>query len=393
MRAELEGNGSSLVRVVHVVESLDSGAVEGWLLTMLRTARDAGIPLDWTFYCVLPKDGKHDVLARELGATVLHSPVELHATTAFMRALRHTLRDGRFDVLHCHHDIVSAIYLLAAAGLPIKRRIVHAHNADLGVPTPKARKAAILRVLLRRTCLLAADCIVGISEHTLETILGRAARDSKCELVLYYGIDTASYHRSEPDRTAIRRSLDLPPSAKILLFAGRMVWYKNPLFVLEILEQLRDSEPDAVAVFAGAGPLMEKVRALAVEKGLEHRVRVLGWRSDTVMLMRAADLFVFPRIEKSVPGFGIEGLGLVVVEAQAAGLPALLSRGIPQDAIVIDELCRTLSLDDGPSTWAAATRQVFATNRSHEKVAVAAIDSSRFSAAASLASLQQLYSS
>jgi glycosyltransferase involved in cell wall biosynthesis len=360
---------------------------------MLRTARDAGIPLDWTFYCVLPRAGKHDALARELGATVLHSPVEFRSTTAFMRALRHTLRVGRFDVLHCHHDIVSAIYLLAAAGLPIKQRIVHAHNADLGVPTPKARKAAVLRVLLRQICLLAADCIVGISEHTLQTILGRAARDSNCEVVLYYGIDTSSYHGSAPDRTATRRSLDLSPSAKILLFAGRMVWYKNPLFVLEILEQLRDSEPDAVAVFAGTGPLMEEVRDLAIEKGLEHRVRVLGWRSDTATLMRAADLFAFPRIEKTVPGFGMEGLGLVVVEAQAAGLPALLSRGIPRDAIVIDDLCHTLSLDDGPGAWAAATREILATDRPDEKVAVATIDSSRFSAAASLASLQQLYSS
>src|SRR5665213_399679 len=107
MRAEVDKSPtSSPVRVVHVVESLDAGAVESWLLTMLRTARDVRIPLDWTFYCVLPRAGKHDALARELGATVLHSPVELHSTAAFIRNFRRTLRDGRFDVLHCHHDIV-----------------------------------------------------------------------------------------------------------------------------------------------------------------------------------------------------------------------------------------------------------------------------------------------
>ena len=87
--------------------------------------------------------------------------------------------------------------------------------------------------------------------------------------------------------------------------------------------------------------------------GLEDRVRMLGWRDDTVALMRVADLFVFPRAEEVSDDLGKEGLGLVVVEAQAAGLSALLSRGIPDDAIVIPELCETLSVSEGSKAWAS----------------------------------------
>lgn len=383
----------SIPRVVHVVESLDTGAVEGWLLTMMRTARSAAIPLDWTFYCVLPHEGRNDTLARELGATVLHSPVEMVDTLVFMRALRRTLRAGHFDVLHCHHDIVSALYLIAAAGLPIRRRIVHAHNADLGVPTPNARKAAVLRQIMRHVCLAGSDCIVGISRHTLETMLGRGAQDTNCETVVYYGIDTAPYRKIRPDRVAVRRELNLPDDAQILLFAGRMVWYKNPLFVLDVLSRLRKSNPRAVAVFAGSGPLKGEVERVAEERGLSDRVRTLGWRNDTPALMQVADVFVFPRVETRTDGFGIEGLGLVVVEAQAAGLAAVVSHGIPQDAIVLDAQCHTLGLSEGAEHWAEITSKVLSGPRPQKDLAVAAIDSSRFSAANSLASLQRLHES
>lgn len=394
MRAEVNQHVTqSAPRVVHIVENLDTGAVERWLLTMMRTARNAAEPLDWTFYCVLPQEGKHDALARELGATVLHSPVEMRDTLAFMRALRRTLRAGDFDVLHCHHDIVSALYLIAAGGVPIRRRIVHAHNADLGVPTPNARKAAMLRYIMRRICLVASDCIVGISRHTLETMLGREAQDTSCETVVYYGIDTAPYHKMPPDRVAMRRELKLADDAQILLFVGRMVWYKNPLFVLDILSRLRDSNPRAVAVFAGSGPLEGEVERVAEERGLSDRVRTLGWRNDTSRLMQVSDVFVFPRVETRTAGFGIEGLGLVVVEAQAAGLAAVLSRGIPEDAIVLDAQCHTLGLSEGPERWGEITSKVLSGSRPQKDLAVAAIDSSRFSAANSLASLQRLHKS
>jgi glycosyltransferase involved in cell wall biosynthesis len=358
---------------------------------MLRTARSEGVTLDWTFYCVLPSVGKHDQLARDLGATVVHSPVKMRETVAFIRAMRRYIGAGDFDILHCHHDIVSALYLIAAAGLPIRRRIVHAHNADLGVPTPNRRKAAFLRAIMRRICLATSDCIVGISRHTLETMLGRSAREDRCETVVYYGIDTTPYHGSPPDRAAIIRELNLPDGAEILLFAGRMVWYKNPLFVLDILECLRQSHSQTVALFAGSGPLVSEVERLAKERGLADHVRVLGWRNDTSNLMRVSDVFIFPRVETRVDGFGIEGLGLVVVEAQAAGLASVISRGVPEDAIVIREQCHVVALSDGPEEWAAVTRKILSGARPRQDVAVAAIDSSRFSAASGLASLQRLY--
>src|SRR2546427_8819648 len=109
-------------RVLHIVENLDGGTVENWLLRMLRHARRRSVDVDWSFYCALGQSGVMDNEAQALGARVIHSPVPIGRKRDFVRALRAELRRGNYDVLHCHHDIVSAVYLMAASGMPIRRR-------------------------------------------------------------------------------------------------------------------------------------------------------------------------------------------------------------------------------------------------------------------------------
>jgi hypothetical protein len=97
---------------------------------MLGHARKRDTEIDWTFYCILKQAGAMDAKARALDGGVIHSPVPLVRKREFFRALRSELRCGNYDVLHCHHDILSGIYLLASVGIPLRRRIVHVHNAD-----------------------------------------------------------------------------------------------------------------------------------------------------------------------------------------------------------------------------------------------------------------------
>lgn len=377
--------------MIHIVESLDVGAVETWLLRMLRAGRTSGEQLDWTFYSVLPRPGRFDDTARQLGATVINSPVGLNEKVAFVRHLRRTLRNGNFDVMHCHHDVVSAVYLVASAGLGVPRRIVHVHNADLHVPTGSPRRAALLREPMRRVCLRLANRIVGISNYTLDTFLHGRARLAHRDVVLYYGIDTLPFHAARPNPRALRQSLGLPDVSRILLFVGRMVGYKNPLFLVDILAEIAASEPNAYAVFAGAGPLEDQLRDRAKVLGIADRILVLGWRDDIIALMQSSDVFVFPREEKVTTEAGTEGLGLVVVEAQAAGLPSILSRGVPDDAIVLKELCDVVPLSAGPAEWGVTVRRILARSRNSGESALATIENSPFSLDAGYHNLTALH--
>ena len=343
------------MKVLHVVESLDRGAVENWLVRMLEFAKRQGVRLDWTFYCTLAQPGLLEERARHCGARIVHSPVPLAQPGAFISALRRELKRGDYDVLHCHHDLVSGIYLAASVGLPIRRRLVHAHNSDESVLTPSPLKQRLYRPLLRGLCLAIADGFVGNSNHTLDTLLAGRLRRLGSDTVHYYGVDPSPFGVEAPDRAAFRRGLDLPEDAIILLFGGRMTPEKNPVFTVDILAALRSIEPRTFAVFAGEGSEELAVVERAKLLGVGDSVRMLGWRSDLPNIMRNADWFILPR-----PEHPKEGFGLAIVEAQLAGLRLLVSQGVPDDPFLATASFRRLSLKAPAAEWAAAAVDLMA---------------------------------
>lgn len=374
------------MKVLHIIENFKSGSVENWLVRMLAHARKRGVAVDWTFYCAVGQPGAKDEEVRALGATVIHSPVPLGRKWAFIRALRDELQHGKYDVLHSHHDLVSAVYLVAAVGLPINKRIVQVHNADESVLTPSVLKQRILRPILRQTCLGMADRIVGNSNHTLDTFIAGRERRPGMDLVHYLGVDSARFEMAVGDRVKFRRDLDLADSARILLFAGRMVPEKNPVFAVDVLAEMRRLDPAAVGVFVGAGSLEETARRRCTELGVEQAVRFLGWREDVPEIMCACDWFILPHPEDPV-----EGLGLAVVEAQLAGLRMLLSRGILDDPLLPTASFRRLALADGPQVWAKAAIDLLAQPAPSRTAALAALRESPFDMDAALADLLSLH--
>jgi glycosyltransferase involved in cell wall biosynthesis len=373
-------------RVLHIVENLDRGAVENWLVRMLRHARAAGQAPDWTFYCALGVPGALDHEARALGARILYSPVPVSRKIAFARALRDEIRNGRYDVIHAHHDLVSGLYMAAAAGLPPALRLVHAHNADEIVLTPNPLKQALLRGPLRRTGLAMADRILGISNHTLDTYLAGRPRRVGRDVVHYYGVDPAPFRDITVNRTAFRRALGLADDALILLFGGRLVPEKNPVFAVDVLAALRAREPRAVLVYAGAGSEEAAIVPRAAALGVSDSVRLLGWRSDLPHVMAQADWFILPR-----PEHPMEGFGLAVVEAQLAGLRMLLSRGISDDPLLPTASYRRLGLAEAPDAWADAAMALLQEPAPSREAALAALTRSPFDMDTALAHLNQLH--
>ena len=374
-----------IVRVLHVVENLNNQAVENWLIRVLLAASRDYPEFRWTFFCVLGKQGRLDEEARRLGAEVIHSRYELGDKRRFLLGLREVMKRGQYDILHCHHDIMSAAYLAASAGLRFRKRIVHLHNTSLGLPTSSRIKADLAREPMRQVCLRMADQVVGISKEALESLLGSREQDPKWHQIVHYAVDTARFAEACPDRVEFRRALGFDPATRILLFVGRMVEYKNPCFLIEILEHLNADENGA-AVFAGAGDQEEKIRRLAKEKNLENRVRLLGWRDDIPELMRASDVLVWPSLEETK-----EGLGLGIVEAQAAGLPILMSQSVPEEAIIVPELVMTLRLSVGAEAWAKAALELLNRPRPSFEESLARVESSSFSMARGVANLMALY--
>lgn len=338
---------------------MDKGAVETWLARTFYYAQTTHPEIDWTFYCTLTEPGR---LAKELahhGATVVASPVPFGQTRLFLSALRSYVRTQQFDILHCHHDFLSGLYLWAALGLPVKQRWVHVHNTDESLPTPSRWKHRLLLEPLRQTCLRMADGIVGISEHVLNQFLRDRRRRPGRDVVRYYGVDVEPIRKAPHDPVSFRHALGLSENAKLLLFVGRMSPLKNPVFVVDVLAATLKYQPNAHALFVGEGVLTSDVLKRGEQLGVSNRIRTLGWRDDTAWIMKNSDVFVFPRPETPV-----EGLGLVVVESQACSLPMLTTSGICDDAIVDSRMVVRLPLDRGAELWAMHAVELLNVERS-----------------------------
>jgi glycosyltransferase involved in cell wall biosynthesis len=354
---------------------------------MFSAASANGANYHWTFFCTLGRPGKLDENIRRLGGEIIYSPHQLGEKRAFFLNLRRIIKDGHYDVLHCHHDFVSAFYLWASFGLPIRKRIVHVHNTDEGILTPSRFKQFMLKEPMRQTCMRLADNVVGISNETLTKFTHRSNPKPDRDRIVYYGIDTSSFRERCCSREEFRLSLGLSPETRILLFTGRMAPIKNPCFVIDVLAELLKSEKNVAAVFAGSGELETTVRELAERKGVGDKIRILGWREDASTLMRLCDVLMFPRLEEPK-----EGLGLVLVEAQAAGLPILASPSITDDVQVIPEIFTILPLAAGANAWSEAVKRTLLTRQLSREECLDKIEGSRFSLNAGVSNLLSLYS-
>lgn len=374
------------IRVLHIVESLDNQAVETWLLRVLRATTNDYPHIHWTFFCVLGREGRYDATARELGAEVIHSRYKIGDKLRFVAALREVMKRGHYEILHCHHDIMSAAYLLASVGLAFKKRIVHLHNTSISLPTPSRVKTELAREPMRQICLRMADQIVGISSDALISLTGSKQGESNRQRVIHYAVDTRRFAQVSLTRSEFRKQLGFGSNARVLLFVGRLVDYKNPLFVVEILERLVQSDPEAVAVFVGAGDLENVLVETLSRKNLKGRARLLGFRDDVPELMVNSDVLIWPSLEEPK-----EGLGLGIIEAQAAGLPIVMSRSVPEEAIIVSELIQVLPLSAGAYAWASAIHSLDMRGMPTRSGCLRRVESSSFGMHEGVTSLMALY--
>jgi glycosyltransferase involved in cell wall biosynthesis len=334
------------MKIIQIVENLDKGAVENWLVNVFLETRITRPSWKWTFFCILGQPGRLDKKVLDAGGEIIYAPITISDKWNFLSFLRRTLQNGRYDIIHAHHDYLSGFYMMASVGIKATK-IIHVHNNDEAIPVGNEKLRRFLLPVFRKMALLFADYIIGISVNTLnEFMQGFKGKRPKQE-VLYYGIEVSRF-QEEPDAVSFRLQNGVSAHAKIILFAGRMIHEKNPVFVVEILKHVSALRDDVFAFFLGKGPLEEAVWNKAQQLGVEERVKLLGWSDQIPMIMKSCDAFIFPRLESPK-----EGLGLVVVEAQCAGLPVFITNGIVPDAIVIKEMAQVLDLEE-PQSWAEA---------------------------------------
>ena len=214
--------------------------------------------------------------------------------------------------------------------------------------------------------------------------------------VVHCGFDARKFSAvRDPDRQSVLEEFGWPPKTKIILSVGRLdpalaydhpQNHKNSWFALNVARAAAARDSHARYLLAGAGEAARAAMERHVQQwGLQDRLRLIGVRSDVPRLMRAADILLFPSVE--------EGLGMVGVEAQAAGLPVLASTAVPRECVVVPELYNTMSLREPVEHWAEVLLRTMRRPRPSTDLCRRALENSEFSIVNSARRLMKIYAS
>ncbi len=160
--------------------------------------------------------------------------------------------------------------------------------------------------------------------------------------ILNNGIDLSAFGQLI-DRNRKRMNLGIPQNAFVIVHVGRFDPVKNHIFLVDIFEEIKKKLPNAFLLMVGRGETEKAVIEKLNSKGFEDSYRILHDRTDVPEILLASDAALFPSLS--------EGLGIAVIEMQAAGLPCVVSEEVPQATKVSNKIC-FLKLDQGAKTWA-----------------------------------------
>jgi glycosyltransferase involved in cell wall biosynthesis len=318
-RADAPASGR-VIRVLHVITSLDRGGAENHLLALFTHADQRAFHFE---AAVLTGEGELLPALRETGARVHLIHARGRVDPWALQRLVKVLRAGHFDIVHSHLFRADLYAGLAVAQLGDARPLLVSthHNDDRFFLNPFV---GIAHYLLSGR----QDMIIAISDHVARFTIARGVREPGRVRRVYHGLDIPDAQEQERERQRIRAELAIPADAFLVGNVGRLAPQKGQRHLVEAMPLLLERVPRAQAVIAGGGDLQVFLRDLALELHVSENVHVLGPRQDVPALMHALDAFAMPSIW--------EGFGLVLLEAMAAARPVVASRVATIPEVVVD---------------------------------------------------------
>lgn len=324
------------IRVASVIGRYIGGGVEAVTINYYRNIDKNKVQLD--FICDEDSTNIPYEEIERMGGKVIIIP-SYSKPFKYHKALKRVLKEGNYKIIHSNINTLSVFSLFAAkcAGVPV--RIAHSHSTT----NKKEKKKNLMKQVLRPFSKVFATDYMCCSELAGRWLFGNKEYDKGNVYLLNNAIDLDKFKYNESLRKKKRKELGIKDDTLVIGHIGRFVAQKNHDFLIDIFDEIHKKNNNSILLLAGQGPLMEDIKNKVKELNLDDNVKFLGQRNDANELYQAFDVFLLPSL--------YEGLPVVGVEAQAAGLLCYLSDDMTKETKVLD-ITKFMSLNNTPEEWA-----------------------------------------
>ena len=350
---------SEPIRVLHVIGIMNRGGAETMIMNLYRHIDRSKVKFDFVENSSEPAAFDEEILS--LGGRIYRCPhyngknhfAYVKWWNDFFKA-----HPKEYPIVHGHLGSTASIYLSVAKKYGAYA-IAHSHSSG----TDHSLHANLYQIMSYNTRNV-ADYFFACSEVAGKDRFGSKVTSGSHYAVLNNAIDVNRFSYDLSVRVAVRDELGIEQDQLVVGHVGRFTKEKNHEFILKIFSELKKMDSNARLLMIGDGTLRTHIMQMAEQASLSSDVIFTGVRSDVERLMQAMDVFVLPSL--------YEGLPVTMVEAQAAGLPCIISDKVPPECILTEGLVDVMPLSASPETWAEKILAKRAIPRTDRRAEIAA---------------------
>ena len=269
---------------------------------------------------------------KKLGGRVFLVP-KYQNLPKYLKALEKLFKENQYRIVHSNINTLSVFPLYAAKKAGVPFRISHSHSTS----NPKEWKRNLIKNILRPFSKRYATDYFACSELAGRYLFGNKAFDQGKVKIIHNAIDIEKFKFDEVARKKLRKGFGIKDSTIVIGHVGRFVQQKNHTFLVDVFNEYYKKNPDSKLLLVGSGPLEDEIKKKVERLGLKDSVLFLGQRDDINKLYSVMDVFCLPSL--------YEGLPVVGVEAQAAGLPTIFSNRISKE-VIVSSYAKIVSIQD-----------------------------------------------
>lgn len=327
----------SPIRIAYIIGKMWAGGVESVAFNYYRAMDHNRFQFDFYYDSDSTVEPPQELI--DMGARFIKLP-PYQQLPKYLKELCKHLRREKYTIVHSHLNTLSVFPLYAAWREHVPVRIAHNHS----VPGGNEFKRNVAKQILRRFSKLFSTNYFSCSEKAGRWMFGDRAFDAGKVYVVKNAIDFERFQISDNEVEKTKRELGVG-NKFVVGHVGRFTYAKNHQFLLDVFKEIVNLKKDAVLLLVGDGELHDKIVDGIKSRGLQGKVVMTGKVQKPEKYYRIINVIILPSI--------FEGLPLTTIESQAAGVPVVISKAIPEEAVISDG-CMYMDDDKNAEEWAIA---------------------------------------